>query len=502
MNKSEDLNKLFSGTNVAKNTIYNLFGYGIPLLVAVALIPLLIKGLGEEKFGILSLCWVVIGYFSFLDFGIGRALTKIVAEKIGLNKTDEIPGFFWTSIFIMLAVSSVLSIVLIIFTPSLVSSIFNISKELHKESINTFYVLAASVPIVATTAGLRGVLEAYQKFGLINIIRINLGIFTFLAPLLCLILTNSLFWIVISLSAIRIIVWIVYLFQCFKVNERIKINKIRLNSSLIKLVFRLSGWMTVSNIVGPLMIHLDRFLIGALISATAVTFYATPYEVVTKLLLIPGALTAVLFPAFSTNYIINPDHTRKLFLRGIKFVFIFLFPIVLLLVTFANEGIVIWLGSNFAEKSTLVMQLLAVGVLLNSIAYIPFAFLQGIGKPEIPSLINLIELPFYIAAIWFAITQWGIKGAALVWLIRIVLDTGALLFISNKISSFHLLEIPKFMLFLCLILILTIPFVVHGIYIKLLFVFIVLSIFILLIWKYILLDEEKDFLSRLTKFGQ
>lgn len=131
MNNSENLNRLFSGRNVAKNTVYNLLGYGIPLLVAVVLIPSLIKGLGEEKFGILSLCWIVIGYFSFLDFGIGRALTKIVAEKIGLNKTEEVPGLFWTSIFLMFAVSLVGIVTLIIFTPSLVNSISKISEELH-----------------------------------------------------------------------------------------------------------------------------------------------------------------------------------------------------------------------------------------------------------------------------------------------------------------------------------------------------------------------------------
>lgn len=153
MNNSENLNRLFSGRNVAKNTVYNLLGYGIPLLVAVVLIPSLIKGLGEEKFGILSLCWIVIGYFSFLDFGIGRALTKIVAEKIGLNKTEEVPGLFWTSIFLMFAVSLVGIVTLIIFTPSLVNSISKISEELHEETINTFYVLAASVLVEQQTKG-------------------------------------------------------------------------------------------------------------------------------------------------------------------------------------------------------------------------------------------------------------------------------------------------------------------------------------------------------------
>jgi len=500
VNNSEDLGKLFSSRTVAKNTFFNLLGYGIPLLVAVVLIPPLLKGLGEEKFGILTLCWVVIGYFSFLDFGIGRALTKIVAEKIGLNKTDEIPGLFWTSIFLMSIVSLIGATVLIIFTPSLVSSIFKISEELHAETINAFYVLAATVPLVTTTAGLRGVLEAYQKFGLINIIRINLGILTFLAPLLCLIFTNSLFWVVIALGAIRVIVWIVYSFQCFKINEGIKKNKFKFDTSLIKLVLRLSGWMTVSNIVGPLMIYLDRFLIGALISATAVTFYATPYEVVTKLLLIPGALTAVLFPAFSTNYKLNTDHAIKLFSRGLRFIFVFLYPIVFFLVTFANEGITIWLGISFAEKSTIVLQLLALGVLLNGVAYIPFTFLQGIGKPEIPAIINLIELPFYLVAMIFSISEFGIYGAAFVWCFRVFIDLIILLIFTIRAMNTKFEIKLQYLFFIISLLFLLLSFFIDELIIKVAYSSIVMFSFAIITWQFVLDFEEKQFFKNKLKF--
>src|SRR3972149_1931152 len=237
------MNEIYKGSKVAKNTIYNLLGYGIPLIIALVLIPYL------------------------------------------------------------------------------VNSIFIISKDFQQETISTFYVLAISIPIVTTTAGLRGVLEAYQKFDTINVIRIFLGAFTFLGPLLCLIFINSLFWIVIVLIIIRIGVWILYLLQCFKVSSDIK-KEVKFNSGLVIPILKLGGWITVANLVAPFIIFPDGFLIGALVSATAVTYYATPYEVVTKLLLIPGALVVVLFPVFSASYNVNPDYSKKLFLSGTKFIFL------------------------------------------------------------------------------------------------------------------------------------------------------------------------------------
>ncbi|MBT8383595.1 MAG: flippase [Ignavibacteria bacterium] len=485
---------------IIKNTSFNLLGYGIPLIIAIVIIPFLIKGLGEEKFGILNLCLVIVGYFSFLDFGIGRALTKIIAEKIALNKSAHIPEYFWTSLTLMFFVSILVTIIIIFLTPFLVNSVFNISTKLHKETINTFYVLAISIPIVSTTAGLRGVLEAYQKFGTINIIRTALGISTFLMPFLCLIFTQSLFWIVIVLGLIRLIVWFQYLVQCYNVNSEIRTNSLKFNFSLIKPLFRLSSWLTVSNLVGPLIIHSDRFLIGVLISATAITYYGTPYEVVTKLLLIPGALTSVLFPAFSANYKLNENSNIKLFSRSIRFIFIFLYPIVFFLVTFAHESISMWLGNSFAEKSTIVLQLLSIGVLLNSLAYIPFTFLQGIGKPEIPAIINLIELPIYLFFMIIMIGEYGIFGAAFVWCFRVFLDLVVLYYFTMRVFSTSFVIKPTHIFIAIAVICLLLPLFLHGLIIKLTYSGIVISVFISLAWQYVLDIEEKDFLKKKLKF--
>ena len=81
MNKRKEITVLYSGSLIAKNTIFNLLGYGIPLIIAILIIPFLIKGLGNEKFGILSLSWVIIGYFSLFDFGIGKLLLKLLQKN-------------------------------------------------------------------------------------------------------------------------------------------------------------------------------------------------------------------------------------------------------------------------------------------------------------------------------------------------------------------------------------------------------------------------------------
>jgi len=84
--KTNPAQELTQGRLLARNTILNVLGYSLPMLVAIFAIPPLVKGLGTERFGILTLAWVIIGYLSLFDLGLGRALTKLVAEKLNRTK--------------------------------------------------------------------------------------------------------------------------------------------------------------------------------------------------------------------------------------------------------------------------------------------------------------------------------------------------------------------------------------------------------------------------------
>jgi O-antigen/teichoic acid export membrane protein len=196
--------------------------------------------------------------------------------------------------------------------------------------------------------------------------------------------------------------------------------------------------MTVSNVVSPMMVYLDRFLIGSIVSMSAVAFYVTPYEMITKLWVIPGALVAVLFPAFSASLATDPRAAVRLLDRGVRFVFIALFPAVLVIDVLARPGLELWLGKDFADHSTRVLQWLAAGVLVNSMAQVPFAFIQGAGRPDLTAKLHFAELPVYLALLWWGVSRFGIEGAAIVWLVRVTADGAVLALLTRAVAEPHL----------------------------------------------------------------
>jgi O-antigen/teichoic acid export membrane protein len=417
---------LTSGRLLARNTVWNLAGQVLPVVVALVSIPLIVRGIGVERFGVLSLAWIVIGYMSLFDLGIGRALTKLVADRLGANEDHSIAPLAWTLLLLMFVLGVFGAFGTAAISPLLVHRLLKIPEALQPETLQGFYFLAASIPIVITTAGLRGILEALQRFRVVNLIRIPMSVFSFAGPLLVLPFSHSLVPVIVVLIAGRLVGCIVHLFACFYAMPALRRN-FALDASQIAPALRLGGWMTASNVVGPIMSYLDRFMIGALLSVTAVSYYAVPADVIGRILVIPVALAGVLFPAFAVSLLQDSASAGRLFSRGVKYMFLAIFPIVLIVAALAPEGLQIWLGPAFAQNGAPALRWLAAGTLLNCLAFVPFAMVQASGRPDITGKLHLAELPFYVATLWFMLKFRGIEGAAMAWTARVSVDA-ALLF--------------------------------------------------------------------------
>lgn len=429
---STNKNNLTSGRLLARNTILNLIGQGTPMVIAFFAIPLLIEGLGTDRFGVLTLAWVVVGYFSLFDFGLGRALTKVVAEKLGVGQKGEIPAVVWTTLSLMIAFGILGALIFAGCARLIVQDVLKVPDIFKVETINSFYILAFSIPIVISTAGLRGVLEAQQRFELVNVVRFITGAFTYAGPLLILPFSRSLFAVICVLVAGRTVTWFAHLFFCLSTMPELR-RGATVDWAIIKPLIRFGSWMTVTNIISPLMAYLDRFLIGALLTVSAVAYYTTPFEIVTKLWIIPGALVGVLLPTFSASFVQNRAVTSKLYGRAVKYVFLIMYPITLVIVTFAKEGLELWLGTEFAKSSTHVLQWLAVGVFINSMAQVSFVLLQGAGRPDLTAKIHLLELPFYLVGVWWLTSIYGVSGAAVAWTGRVVADAIFLFLMARRL---------------------------------------------------------------------
>jgi len=402
-------------------TGWNLFGLCVPMLVAFFSIPLFIKGLGTERFGALMLVWMLVGYFSILDLGMGRAMTKMTAEYLGLDRRHQLPNVFWTALLMMTAFGVCGALLLAGGSGWLATSGLHIPPSLQEETRRSFLVVSLGLPFTVVVTGLIGMLETHQRFRLINLIRIPLGIATFAAPLAVLPFSNSLVWVVTVLIGVRVVELLIFLFCCLKLIPDLRTN-IKWDTAMVRPLLSFGGWMTVSNVALPLMIHVDRFIVGAVMTLAAVAYYTNPAEIVVKMLILPRALVSALFPPMTMHLARHSPEADALFGKALKLLLLVLFPAVLALYTIAPEFLYLWLGADFAREGSGVLRLLTAGIFVYAMSYLAFSLLQSASRPDLSARWHLLELPLFIALAWWATSRWGLYGMAATWGLRGLMD--------------------------------------------------------------------------------
>ena len=146
-------------------------GSAAPMVVAIVAVPRLVHGLGADRFGILTLAWMAIGYLSLLDLGLGRAITRLVADRLALGLDRELPGVFWDAHLLLGAVGLAGGALVYGLSNVMLNHALKIPPELRGEARNCFHLIAVTIPIVVLANGFRGFLEAHQRFKAVNIVR-------------------------------------------------------------------------------------------------------------------------------------------------------------------------------------------------------------------------------------------------------------------------------------------------------------------------------------------
>ena len=490
---------------IAKNTIFNLIGQVLPMVAGVVTIPFIVKGLGAAQYGILSIAMMLLGYFNIFDLGLSRATVKFVAENLDSENIHKVPQLIWTSLSLLVGLGIIGGAIAAIFVPVSVTHLFKMPAELAGQARIALFVLCASMPIMLGNNALRGVLEATQRFDLVNYVKVPSSVLFYLAAALAIPFGIRVAGIVAILVAIRLVSTLAYLFLSFRTIPELG-KGFRVSKESLGPLATFGGWVMVTNVTGPVFGYLERFMIASLISVSMLTFYSAPYELVSKLLIFPMSVVPSLFPYFSYHGSKKSSEVAEVTSRTLKYLFLVLTPPTAVFVFFAKDIMRLWLGTQFAENSTLVLQLTTLIFFFNAFAFVPFTSVQALGRPDLKAILDLVAIPIYSASAWWLIKNHGINGAAFAKLLITILDCAALYVFASKLKAFSLRDCVSGPLVRAILMsggLLALVFAVESMHLKLLLAvpLILLSFvgYALMFWAFAVDDEDRITISALRK---
>jgi O-antigen/teichoic acid export membrane protein len=418
--------------SLSRNTIWNLAGAGLPLLIGAATIPWLMSRLGVERFGILTLLWAIIGYFSLFDFGLGRALTQQVSASLGEGHEAQIPGLVRSGIKFTFATGVLGALLLVASAHPLGYSILNVSASLQKETFVSLLIAAIGIPLATVSAGLRGVVEGYERFLASNVARIFLGVSIFAFPVFGVLLSGPslvavTIWLIISRFASMVLFWYFV--------GRLPYHRLPVlprEAGATRKLLSFGVWMALSNLISPLLVNADRFVISHLLGAAVVAFYTVPFEFLVRLLILPGAIGSTLLPRMARDHQQDPAKSHALFRQGLTITFLVMGGLALLCCVIAYPLMNHFLAPGFAARSIWVVLILSVGVVVNGGAYMPYTALHSMKVARPVGILHSAELVIYLPLLVGCVYLMGLEGAAVAWTLRAFLDCLGLFYLYRR----------------------------------------------------------------------
>lgn len=416
--------------SIGRNTAYNLAGFAVPTVLGILAVPAYLALIGPERFGVLALAWLILGYFGLFDLGLGRATAQAIAalrHAAPQARQQTLATSLLTNLVIGLAGALLLwPLATLVFDRFL-----ELAPAMRSEALRAAPLLALSLPVATTGGVLSGALMGAEAFRDSNRISItSTALFQFLPLGFAWAWGPDLSLLLIAAIAARLAGVAMLWRACRRIFGPLGGSPGRSwNRAQARKLLGFGGWMTLAALIGPLMVFSDRFLIGATLGAVAVTIYTVPMDAMRRLTGAALALANALFPRLA---LADEGEARRLARDAVGAMYAVFTPLVAAALMAMDPAMRLWLGAEIGAQAAPLARILLVATWLNCFAQVPATRLQASGRPDLVSKLLLVQVPFYLAALWFALHHFGLAGAAWVYLLRVVADTALLFFFAGR----------------------------------------------------------------------
>ncbi len=403
--------------SIARGSIHNLIGAAAPGIVSLVTVPLYLHVIGAARYGVLAVVWVLLGYFGLFDLGLSRATANRIAQ-LHAASSEQRQEVFWTACLLNAALGVLGGAILYVAGQHLLRQWVSVSEALRAEALAALPWMALAVPLATVSGVLTGTLEGRERFGILNVIQASGTIAFQTMPLLAAFVFGPQLRIIVGVAvavrAMSVVPLVLAVQSILPITALPHVHRAR-----IRELFAFGLWVTVTNVISPILSTIDRLLIGALMGARAVTYYAVPANLVNRIQIVPGALERALFPRFSK---ISAAESSRIRVESLSTLAAITTPLTIVGLLGIRPFLYLWIGPVLARQAAPVGEILLTGMWVNGLAYLPLAQLQAQGKPAVVAKFHLLEVPPFLLLVWFGVRYFGIIGAAVAWTLRVWAD--------------------------------------------------------------------------------
>lgn len=383
-------------------------------LIGLAVVPIYLKYLGVEAYGLIGFYATTQAVFTLLDMGMTPTINREVAKYSALGRLTEVGNLLHTLAVFYWGIAGLIALTVLLFSNWIAIQWLR-TTQLDPQTVIHAIALMGLVVACRWPAGLyQGVLIGAQRITIsssINILIISLSSFGAIAVLAFVSPTIKAFFI--WQAFVGIIYALTMRWAAWKTIG--KSSSVVFDLKILQSIWRFSAGMSILTLSGVLFTQLDKIILSRTLRLEDFGYYMLAAVIVSGMGVIITPVYNIIYPKF-TVFIAknNKAELLNLYKNGTRLFVSVIFPVGMILVVFSEEVLLVWTRNPvLAAKAAPIVSLLAIGTSLHSVMYFPYALQLAYGKTRLPLLINTLLSIFMLPLItYLAISHGAIGGAA------------------------------------------------------------------------------------------
>jgi len=390
----------------------NLIAQTSGFLVFIVTAPFLIKLLGKDQFGALTLFVLLPQIVVQLDLGLSTAGARAVAMFNSQGKPDLINKIFWEILLAFIIVAAVLFVVFH-FSAQHLFHLLQLDQIIGGQLIQFVNVISCWCLLALLNAGVSIPARAFERFRFLAVVQAVSAVMFWLGAFLLTLMGYGLVAILWWGAAVALFTLLILLFDA-RAYIAIKKNMFYGDEALLlPTFFKFGIGAFIAQASSLLTYHADKFLVAALVSPGAAGIYAACTNIASKLLILVAAIGAFVFPrAARLKAEGATDELKEVYVRATNACVLAAIVFGIPLIALSEPFLRLWLKTGYAQDYILVMMIMAIGYILAAFSVVASNISIGMGHSRTPAIFAIVGGAGTLLLCMLLAPKYGIIGAA------------------------------------------------------------------------------------------
>ncbi|MDO8965708.1 oligosaccharide flippase family protein [Algoriphagus sp.] len=391
------------------NALWNISATILMALAGFLIVPVLIKEIGIENFGIYAIILMVGGFAQLQSLGLGEATLKYVSQYYAKNDIKGVNRVLGSTLTVYIFSGTIISGLIILFSTYIIG-LFKLSPENFSNASYALRVSGASFLITMFSSAFKTIPEAVQRYDVLNKYNLIMMILRYTSMYFVATLGGGIVGLTYLTLVSAIFDVFIYGFLAKKMIPEISLYP-NFQKHGIHEVFGYGIFSFLNDLIQKISTYVDQFVLGVFFSAASVGYLTAPKDLIIKAQGLTGAVSQALFPRFSSME--EGEEMKRLYVTSLWVLTIFsiiiFVPLAIIIPYFLSK----WLTPAFAQNGSSFARLFCLGVAFNGGVSAYFALLKGTGR--IKWLTNIISTLTVISIFssFILVYKFGIIGSGI-----------------------------------------------------------------------------------------